>query len=53
MQNPLATGAAGLAVVLFVVALASMSSGNLQAAGFSFLSASVVIYLRETRLLDQ
>ena len=38
------------AVVLFGVALASMAVGELLVAGLCFLSASIVIYLRETRL---
>jgi uncharacterized membrane protein YjjP (DUF1212 family) len=37
-----------VAVGLFVVALAAMAAGELLIAGLSFLSASVVIYLRET-----
>lgn len=51
MSNRLATAAAALAVVLFAIALFAMANRNFQAAGFSFLSASVVIYLRETRLV--
>ncbi|MFB6207375.1 MAG: hypothetical protein ABEJ05_12710 [Haloglomus sp.] len=51
MVNVLATGAALLAVGLFVVALFSMTTGDLRTAGFSFLSASLVIYIRETRLV--
>lgn len=51
MANLLATGAAGLALFLFGTALLAMANGNLQVAGFSFLSASVVIYFRETRLV--
>lgn len=39
-----------VAVTLFVTALLSMWAGNLQIAGLSFLSASLVIYLRATRL---
>ena len=52
MANFLATGAAALAVLLFGVALLAMAEGSLRVAGFSFLSASVVIFLRETRLVD-
>jgi hypothetical protein len=52
MANLLATAVAGLVVVLFGVALLGMANGNLQLAGFSFLSASIVIYIRETRLVD-
>lgn len=40
------------AVALFGVALASMAIGELLVAGLCFLSASIVIYLRETRLRD-
>ena len=49
MANLLATALAVLAVVLVVNALLSMSAGNLRIAGLSFLSASLVVYLRETR----
>ncbi|QIO24664.1 hypothetical protein [Haloarcula sp. JP-L23] len=52
MENLLATVAAGLAVLLIGTALLAMSNGDLQVAGFSFLCASLVIYLRETRLVD-
>jgi hypothetical protein len=38
------------AVVLFGVALVAMAVGELLVAGLCFLSASIVIYLRETRL---
>ena len=51
MNNALATAAAAFAVVLFAIAMWAMANGNFQAAGFSFLSASVVIYIRETRLV--
>lgn len=51
MENPLATGLALIAVVLTAVALLAMSAGNLQVAGFCFLSVSIVVYLRETRAL--
>ncbi|MEF8783684.1 MAG: hypothetical protein V5A39_05885 [Haloarculaceae archaeon] len=40
------------AVALFGVAIASMAAGELLVAGLCFLSASIVIYLRETRLND-
>ncbi|MFB6218583.1 MAG: hypothetical protein ABEH77_05305 [Halobacteriaceae archaeon] len=43
------TGLAAVAVALFGVALFAMSSGQFMAAGMSFLSASLVIYIRETR----
>jgi len=52
MANLPATGAAVLAVVLFGLALLAMAAGDFRVAGFSFLSASVVIYLRESRLVD-
>jgi hypothetical protein len=52
-MNVLATGAALLAVLLFGGALVAMSNGSYGAAGFSFLSASVVIYLRETYLIGK
>lgn len=38
-----------LAALLIAIALISMASRDLTAAGLSFLSASLVIYLRETR----
>jgi hypothetical protein len=47
-----ATAAAGLAVVLFGVGLLAMTEGSLAAAGACFLSASLVIYIRETYLVD-
>jgi hypothetical protein len=49
MVDVIRTGLALLAVVLFGVALLAMSAGNLTMAGMSFLSASLVIYFRETR----
>lgn len=49
MENIVPTALALLAVALIVAALAAMAARNLMAAGFSFLSASLVIYLRETR----
>lgn len=52
MENPLATGLALVAVVLAVAALFAMSAGNIQVAGFLFLSVSVVVYLRETRVVS-
>jgi len=52
MVNVLATGAAVLFVALVLSALVAMANGVLQVAGFSFLSASVVLYLRETRLVE-
>ena len=38
-----------LAVALMLVALGAMAAGELGVAGVCFLSASIVIYLRETR----
>jgi hypothetical protein len=52
MANLLATGAALLAVALFALALLGMAAGDLRMAGLSFLSTALVIYLRETRLVD-
>jgi len=50
MVDAAATGAAILATGLFGLALVGMAAGELRLAGFSFLAASLVIYLRETRL---
>lgn len=52
MGRVLATAAAALAVGLFGVALLLLTVGNLRVAGLTFLSASLVIYFRETRLVD-
>ncbi len=52
MANVLATAAAGLVILLFGIALLTMSSGNFQVAGLCFLSAMIAIYLRETRLVN-
>lgn len=52
MVETVPTALALLAVALFAVALFAMSRGSLAVAGMSFLSASVVIYLRESRLED-
>lgn len=41
-----------VAVGLMVVALLAMAARNLMVAGMCFLSASLVIYLRETRFQD-
>jgi hypothetical protein len=49
MESVVPTVLAVLAVVLFVAALAAMAVGELLVAGLCFLSASVVIYFRETR----
>ena len=38
-----------LAVALMLVAIGAMAAGKLATAGVCFLSASIVIYLRETR----
>lgn len=51
MSNLLATGMALFAVVLAAVALFAMSAGDIRLAGFCFLSVSLVLYLRETRVL--
>lgn len=52
MVNLGATAAAGVVVVFFAVALAAMTGGSYRIAGVLFLSASVVIYLRETYLVE-
>ena len=52
MANLPATAAAGLAVVLFGFGLLAMTEGSFAPAGASFLSASLVIYIRETYLAD-
>lgn len=52
MSRVVATALALLAVLLIGGALAAMAGGDLRAAGLSFLSASLVIYLRETRFVD-
>lgn len=52
MADNVSRGLAVLAVVLFVVALFTMTIERFTAAGMSFLSASIVLYLRETRLGD-
>jgi len=49
MQNLLATVAVGVVLVLFGVALYWM--WDYTAAGLCFLSASIVIYYRENRLV--
>ena len=43
------TALALLAVLLVAAALALMTAGDLMSAGLTFLGASLVIYLRETR----
>jgi len=52
MVNWPATAIAVFVVVLFGVALVSMSTGALRIAGLCFLSASVLMYVRETRFVD-
>lgn len=49
MERALSIALAGVAVVLFAVALWNMTRGDLWLAGLSFLGASGAIYLRETR----
>lgn len=46
------TALALLAALLIAAALVSMASNDLRIAGLCFLSASLVIYLRETRFAD-
>lgn len=53
MVKLIPTALAVLAVALFGVALVAMTVGNLQAAGFTFLCASLVIYFRESRYGEQ
>lgn len=52
MANSLATAAAAFAVLLVVAALVLMANRQLAVAGFCFLSASIVIYFRATRLVE-
>jgi hypothetical protein len=52
MGNALATAAAVLVVLLFGVALFSLANNEFAVAGFCFLSASLTIYIRATRLVD-
>lgn len=52
MANVSATAAAALAVVLFLTAVFFMANEQFAVAGFCFLSASIVIYFRATRLVD-
>lgn len=42
-----------LVLALFGVALYALAAGQMTVAGLSFLSASITIYLRETRLRDE
>lgn len=50
MVQPIPTALALLAVVLILFALWAMAASRYALAGSAFLSASIVIYLRETRL---
>jgi hypothetical protein len=50
MGSVVPTVLAVLAVGLIVAALVAMAAGALLVAGLCFLSASVVIYFRETRV---
>ncbi|ERG96823.1 hypothetical protein [Haloquadratum walsbyi] len=52
MVELFATLAAGAVVILFGVGLIALSGGDFAVAGVTFLSASIVIYFRETRLID-
>jgi len=52
MADVVSTGMAVFAVVLIGLALYAMAARSLTVAGMCFLSASLVIYLRETRLQD-
>ncbi|MFC6824937.1 hypothetical protein [Halopelagius fulvigenes] len=52
MVNLSATAAAVLVLLLFVVGMVAMVNGWLLVAGFSLLSVALVIYFRETRLVD-
>jgi hypothetical protein len=52
MGNALATAAAVLVVLLFGAALFSLANNEFAVAGFCFLSASLTIYIRATRLVD-
>jgi len=49
MVELIPTSLAVVAVILIGTALLAMTVGDLRAAGFSFLCASLVIYFRETR----
>ncbi|PSQ18964.1 hypothetical protein BRD00_03485 [Halobacteriales archaeon QS_8_69_26] len=51
MVNALALALAVLAAVLILVALLAMTAGEVLIAGLCFFSASLVIFLRETRAL--
>jgi len=52
MSDYVPTVLAVVAVVFILVGLWAMTAGSFALAGTGFLSASIVIYLRETRVLD-
>lgn len=52
MVQLLPTALAAVVVFLFVTGLVAMTVEELTIAGLCFLSASIVIYLRETRTVD-
>ena len=52
MANLSATTAAVLALLLLVVGVVSMVNGQFLIAGLSLLSVALIIYFRETRLVD-
>jgi hypothetical protein len=52
MADIVSRGLAVLALLLFVVAMFTMTIERFTAAGMSFLSASIVLYMRETRIGD-
>jgi len=49
MVEVIPTALAILAVTLIATALVAMTARSFQVAGFAFLSASLVIYIRESR----
>ncbi|MFB6309933.1 MAG: hypothetical protein ABEH64_01995 [Salinirussus sp.] len=53
MADFISTALLVLVLALFGIALYALAIGRLTVAGLSFLSASVTIYLRETRLQDK
>ncbi|MFB6092720.1 MAG: hypothetical protein ABEK02_06895 [Haloquadratum sp.] len=52
MSNVLPTVAAAFVILLYGIALFALANGHYATAGVTFLSASLVIYLRETRLVE-
>lgn len=52
MVEVIPTVLAAVAVLLLATALLAMTAERMTVAGFCFLSASLVIYLRETRSTD-